>query len=167
MNRAIYILIVLAALNLVVVLYGLSNQLTSESQIVYVPTTGNKSAPGSTAVSTVAVKLPDERLLRDMIQTVLREELAPYLQHTVATQPEKSEMVDPKEGTPENVQAMNQAMGVIDNALASGQWTNQSSMQLLLYVPQLTRAQRAQLQSKLSQMVNGQELSLQTGIPAF
>lgn len=168
MNRAFYVLIFLAAINLVITIYGFVYQPVSQPQVVYIPT--DKSDPATAlTVPTIAVKLPDEKILRDMIQTVLKQELDPYL-HQIASNrtPEVvPNAVQVKSNTSVNREALEQSTIIVDSAIATGSMTSQQSAELGAYANRLTMEQRAQLMEKIGRAVNEQRLDLQGSIPAL
>lgn len=172
MSRAIYVLIFLVTINLVITIYGFVNQPATPSQVVYVPA-ADKSASASTSATTaptIAVRLPDEKLLRDMIQSVLKEELTPY-KHQLATagsaQKYTSPHSDVKENSPANTQALTDALSIVDSALANGTWTQQDAIDLISYANQLTPDQRQKIMEDIANAVNHQELKLKAGVPAL
>jgi len=170
MNRAFYVLIFLAAINLVITIYGFVYQPVSQPQVVYIPT--DKSDPATAAaltVPTIAVKLPDEKILRDMIQIVLKQELGPYL-HQIASNrtPEVvPNAVQIKSNTSVNREALEQSTIIVDSAIATGSMTSKQSAELGAYANRLTMEQRAQLMEKIGRAVNEQRLDLQGSIPAL
>lgn len=168
MSRAIYALIALVVINLAITVYGFVNESATRSQVVYVPAAADKSSPPTAAptVPTVAVKLPDDKILHDMIQMVLKQEIAPYAHQLVAalgtTQkglPKESAAV--KENSPENVQAHARATSIVDSALASGQWTSQDNLKIRATVNKLTAKQHDELLDKIVRAANAQQLHVE------
>lgn len=173
MNRAFYVLIFLAAINLVITIYGFVDQSVSQPQVVYIPT--DKSDPATAAaptVPTIAVKLPDEKILRDMIQSALKQELGPYVRQFAATSEpsQKVASVDPpgvKENSPANAQAWAEASNIVSVAIARGAWTREDNVALIPHVPQLTQSQRYKIMDEVGQAINRQELKIEDVPPAL
>lgn len=171
MSRAIYVLIFLMAINLVITIVDFLNQSATSPQTVYVPAAADKTSSDTVvpAVPTIAVKLPDDKILRDMIQTVLKQELDPYL-HQIASNrtPEVvPNAVQVKSNTSANREALEQSTIIVDSAIATGSMTSQQSAELGAYANQLTMEQRAQLMEKIGRAVNEQRLDLRGSIPAL
>jgi hypothetical protein len=140
---------------------------------VYLPTTADKTVTDSPVhTPVVVVAPPDEKALREIIQAVLEQELAPYARR-LATVPEVTQNtapVDPlgvKENSPDNIRALNEAINIVDAAIAQGKWTRDDTAALIPYSQQLTRSQRIQIMEKMGQAINGQELKIEDAPPAL
>ncbi len=171
MSRAFYVLIFLMTVNLVITIIGFVNQSSTSSQVVYVPAAADKSSPSTAApaVPTIAVKLPDEKMLRDMIQAVLEQELEPYRgQLTTTSKVSATQTPQLTKTSPENVQAYNQAKNIVDNALAQGVWTSDLNQQLQSVSVQLTPEQHDEILKQLIIAINQQQLKITRGtFPTF
>ena len=142
-------------------------------EYVYLPTTADKTvtdSPVNTPV--VVVAPPDEKALREIIQTVLEQELAPYTQRftTASNTTQKIIPVDPlgvKENSPENVQAFTNISNIVDSALAKGEWTNADSAALIPSISNLSPSQRIYFADKVTRAINNQEFKLENFGPSF
>lgn len=120
-----------------------------------------------------ATKIPQNRILRQAIDSVLKQELAPYLTQLAAaqrvrlkqTQVEATAM--PRPGGPANIQAARQSSEIVDRALASGVWTDSDSSALLRVAPLLSENQRVGLLDKIFGAINNQELKPVGSLPSL
>jgi hypothetical protein len=142
-------------------------------EYVYLPATTDKTtadSPVNTPI--VVVSPPDEKALRQIIQAVLEQELAPYARQLVAA-PEASKKMVPagppsvKENSPENIQALNAASNIVQGAMARGAWTNEDNMALFSMASGLTPDQRYRIMDGIGGAINRQELKIEAPPPAL
>jgi hypothetical protein len=144
------------------------NEITSQQQYIYLPTENKQGASTGTQTNPVVAitKFPTESVLREPIQSVLKQELTPYVRQLAAA-PEvtqKTSSTEPpgvKENSPANIQAFNESTNVVDGAIAQGKWTREDNIALMQYVPYLTHSQRITIMEKIGQAINGQELKME------
>lgn len=162
MNRYVAtVAIILLLLNFLLAFHAYENE--PVSQVVYMPTNDKSTSASSITptIPTIAVKLPDEKLFRDMIQSVLRDELKPY-EHQVAQNGSGQKYTLPHsdvvENSPANTQALSEASTVVSTAIATGTWTQDDNAKLAMQSRQLTSNQRLKLLRDVLSAVNRQEL---------
>ncbi len=119
-----------------------------------------------------ATKVPQEQILRDTIDSVLKQELAPYLAQATAAHARAAQQVQlgvsgRQPASAASVQAAQQCNAVVDRALASGVWTDADSGALLRAAPQLSEAQRVALLDKIFGAINQQELKPVGSLPSL
>jgi len=119
-----------------------------------------------------ATKIPDEEVLRQAIDSVLKQELAPYLAQTAAARTGRVQEASRATGgaarsSVASAQASAQSNEVVDRALASGVWTNDDSSALLQVAPQLSEAQRVALLEKIFGAINRQQLKPIGSLPSL
>jgi hypothetical protein len=173
MNKNGYIGLFIVTAIQIVGLTLLWNKIAEQQGYVYMPTaSGQETTAGAPIPPITVTKFPTESVLRETAQTVLKQELDPYVRQLAAA-PEATQKVAPvdppnvKENSTENLRALQQANGIVDLALANRVWTGQDNMALLRHVVKLTSAQRSQLMQKLYGAINRQELRVTGDIPAL
>lgn len=144
-------------------------------EYVYLPATADRTAadlPVNTPV--VVVSPPDEKALREIIQAVLKQELASYAQQNASTSSSAAPMRSPptkladvKENTPANIQALTESTSITQSAIASGEWTEKDALALTLVARHLSMEQRLKIMNELATAVNRQELKLEAALPAL
>lgn len=150
------------------------NEIISQQQYIYLPTQNNQDTKAGTPTNQVVAvtKFPTEAVLHDAIQSALKQELGPYV-HQLATAPEVAQKpipADPpgvKENSPENLQALNAAMGVVQTAISRGAWTSEDNMALFTVTTGLTAAQRYKIMDEIGRAINHQELKIEAPPPAL
>jgi hypothetical protein len=142
-------------------------------EYVYLSATADKTAAASAAISpVVVVSPPDEKALREMIQTVLEQELSAYTRQLIAA-PGTIQKVIPsnppnvKEHSEENSIALTQINSIVSVALARGKWLPSDNIAALTYAHQLTDAQKFKIMDEVMGAVNRQELDIRESAPAF
>ncbi len=148
------------------------NEITSQQQYIYLPTENKQGVTTGTQTNPVVAvtKFPTESVLRETIQSVLKQELAPYA-HQLAAAPEARRNTTPadppgvRENSPENSQALTAVTSIVSNAIAQGKWTTTDFAALLPYAHQLTTEQRHKIMNEIADAVNRQELQLETLFP--
>jgi hypothetical protein len=134
-------------------------------EYVYLPATADKIAVDSSANTHVVVASPpNEKALREIIQTVLKQELAPYAHQLTAIPEVDSQGV--KEDSPENVEAFTKATTILSAAIARRKLTTADISELGIYSRRLTQEQRIKIMNDLSAAINRQEVVLQAVMPA-
>lgn len=133
------------------------NAITLQRQYVYLPTENNHVGVGTTGEQSASIvsvtKFPTEAVLRNAIQSTLRQELGAHLSQlsTVHQTQQNLPPIDPpdvKENSTENVQAFTSSMSVIETAIASGKWTSEDNIIISQYLPKLTISQNHALREK-------------------
>ena len=150
------------------------NEITSQQQYIYLPTENSRGTTAGTQTNPIVAvtKFPTESVLRETIQSVLKQELTPYA-HQLAAAPETTQKISPvdspdvKENSPANIQALNEATNVINGAIARGKWTREDYMLLVPHIHQLTLSQHSKLTEQMVQAINRQELKMDGSAPAF
>ncbi len=119
-----------------------------------------------------AAKIPQEEVLRQAVDSVLKQELAPYLAKLAEaknTLPQGN--FQPTEGSRRpsaaSIQAAQQSNIVVDQAIASGVWTNDDSSALLRNASKLSEAQRVELLEKIFGAINSQQLKPVGSLPSL
>ncbi len=148
------------------------NKIAERQEYVYLPVENNQGVSAGTPATPVvaAIRLTDESTLRQIIQSVLKQELASYT-HQLAATPETMQMtfpVDPpnvKENSPANVAALNESSNVVNSAIAQRKWTLHDATALQPHVHQLTLPQRTKLMDEIVTAINRQELVLEAPVP--
>lgn len=121
----------------------------------------------------LAARIPQDQVLRQAIASALKQELAPYLAQLAGTQRErlKEAQADvtalPPPGSPANMRAARQSNEIVDQALASGVWTDADSSALLQVAPRLSESQREGLLNKIFGAINNQELKPVGSLPSL
>ncbi len=143
------------------------------------PVTPVKTAAVTPAIPSVdpssiafATKIPQEQILRDSIDSVLKQELAPYLAqaaaaHAGAAQQLQHGVSDRHPASAASARAEQRSNAVVDRALASGVWTDADSGALLRAAPQLSETQREALLEKIFGAINRQELKPVGSLPSL
>lgn len=134
----------------------------------------DKVAPPAVDPSSVkfAAEIPQEEVLRQAVDSVLKQELAPYVAQLSG---EKSGLPQdagqaagyPRRPSAASIQAAQQSNSVVDQAIASGVWTNDDSAALLRAEPRLSEAQRVELLEKIFGAINRQELKPVGSLPSL
>lgn len=155
-----------------VIIMTVLNYGPSEREYVYIPADKTSVDSAMAPAPVVVVSPPDEKALREIIRTVLQQELAPYSHPSNATGDVAPKSALPntpstKENSPENVQAFTTVTGVVSGALAQGKWTPTDLAAISPYTHQLTLEQRLNLINEVANAVNRQELELETSFPLF
>ncbi len=130
--------------------------------------------PANADSSEFTAKLPQDRILREAVASVLRQELAPYL----AKLGKASRAGDLPGGTastgalptPDSAArelAAHRSRAVVDRALASGVWTDADSSALLRVAPMLSERQRESLLNKIFGAINNQQLKPVGSLPSL
>lgn len=120
-----------------------------------------------------AATIPQSQVLRQAIDSVLKQALAPYLTRLAAAQRKRLEQTQiettamPPPGGPANMQAARRSSEIVDRALASGVWTDSDSSALLRIAPQLSENQRVGLLDKIFGAINSQELKPVGSLPSL
>jgi hypothetical protein len=150
------------------------NEITSQQQYIYLPTENSRgTTAGAQTNPVVAVtKFPTESVLRETIQSVLKQELTPYARQLAAAPQAQQNPppIDPpgvKENSTENIQAFNDSLNIVDSAIARGKWIRDDTAAILPYSQRLTHSQRKQIMEKMGQAINGQELKLEDMPPGL
>jgi hypothetical protein len=137
----------------------------------YLPVTANKTAADSSVnTPVVVVSPPDEKALREIIQTVLKQELAPYA-HQLAATPVATQKIPPaipagvKENSPENLQAFENIKNIVDMAIAKGKWTMDDTIAASAHSKNITENQRIELINKIGNAINNQTMGLNPESP--
>ncbi len=147
------------------------NAVTSQQQYIYLPTQNNQDTTAGAQTNTVVAvtKFPTESVLRETIQSVLKQELASYARQLTASpearQNTSANTPDVKENSPENAQAFTEATTTVGTAIAQGKWTRAYSLSLQRINPHLTHDQRRKILENIADAINRQELSLEDTIP--
>lgn len=147
---------------------------TPPPEYVYLPATADKTATGTAPVSApvVVVSPPDEKALRQIIQTVLEQELVPYARQLAAA-PGVAQGIttanppDVKENSPENIQAINEATNAVSASIAQGAWTDEANMRVLGAAKYLTEQQRTKIMEDIINAINRKEMKLEGAVPAL
>ncbi len=151
-----------------------------------------ESAPGAAqsqpiidpATAIAAMKPPDEQLIRESIRNILKDELQTYVEQLQQQQqqlqklqarPEKPRLAGtsveaaatPRSRPPANPQVAQQAMAIVDRALATGVWSDMDNNALLKLSPQLSEAQRVELLEKIFGAINRQQLKAVGSLPSL
>ncbi len=149
------------------------NKMAVQQEYVYLPTGNNPGVNAGTQTTPVvaAIKLTDESMLREIIQSVLKQELASYARQ-LNTAPQSmqnipNDLPDVKENSPTNIQALNESTNIVSGAIAQGKWTREDNVALMSHVHQLTRSQRYKIMDEIGQAINRQELKIEDAPPAL
>jgi hypothetical protein len=130
------------------------------------------AVPVDPASAMGAMKLPDEQMLRESIQEVLRQELRTYAaapargEKTRNSQAGRETALDrplPEAGP----QVMAQANAIVDRAVSAGAWTNNDNSALLQLAGQLSQAQRVQILEKIFGAINRQQMRPVGALPSL
>lgn len=145
----------------------------SESQRVAAPT---PIVPIIDPESTIAaMKPPNEELLRESIQTILKDEIQAYLRQVREEKP-RSDTATASTATPAarprprakvNPQVALESHAIVDRALAAGVWTDNDNNALLRLSPQMSEAQRVELLEKLFGAINQKQLKAMGALPSL
>lgn len=145
----------------------------SESQQVVAPT---PIVPIIDPESTIAaMKPPNEELLRESIQTILKDEIQAYLRQ-VREEKSRSDTATASTATPAarprlrakvNPQVTLESHAIVDRALAAGVWTDNDNNALLRLSPQMSEAQRVELLEKLFGAINQKQLKAVGALPSL
>lgn len=145
------------------------NQITTQQEYVSLPIS-QATTPGAPATAAVGVtRQAAESMLRDTIQTVLKQELAPYRQ-VVTSSEEKQKMAEIdaiKEKSPANIQAFNEAKTIISSAIAQGKWSNEDNMAIAQQAIHLTDEQHNKLLDSVLSAINRKEIKIDDALPIF
>ncbi|MHB8453300.1 MAG: hypothetical protein ACYDDO_01125 [Acidiferrobacterales bacterium] len=119
-----------------------------------------------------ATKVPQEQILRDSIDSVLKQELAPYLAEAAAAHAGTAQQAQlgasgRRAASAASVQAAQRCNAVVDRALAIGVWTDADSGALLRAAPQLSETQRVALLDKIFGAINQQQLKPVGSLPSL
>jgi hypothetical protein len=146
------------------------DKIATQQEYIYLPATVSEGTTGAqTAAPIIIGRPPDEKLFRDMIQSVLKEELASYKHQLVENRPGQKNIPphsDVKENSPANIRAFNEATTTVETALAAGTWTQEDNMKMMQQAQQLTPAQKMRILNDIANAINRQELHPQT-LPLF
>ena len=120
-----------------------------------------------------SARIPQDRVLRQAIDSVLKQELAPYLAKLAAAPPAQLAPIEtteaglpPRDSAP-RMQAARQSREIVDRALASGVWTDADSSALLQVAPMLSERQREALLNKIFGAINNQEMKPVGSLPSL
>ena len=109
-----------------------------------------------------------EGAVREVVQSVLKQELASYRPPTsVAPSARPPAVGSVMENSPSNAQALAHVSGVVDAAIASGVWTQDDTKALAPYAGQLTAAQQEKILNEFGDAINQQRLKLKGSLPVF
>ena len=123
-----------------------------------------------------AMKPPDEQLLRESIQTILKDEIQTYLHQvreekprtaTANTAASIAPAVRPRPRVEASPQVALESHAIVDRALAAGVWTDNDNNALLKLSPQMSEAQRVELLEKLFGAINRQQLKAVGALPSL
>jgi len=153
----------------------LLNKMAAGVEYIYLPTVPNTAvspAEPRVAPSVGIDKAVVENIFREVIQSALKQEIAPYVRQLTAAfnTPPKALPADPsgvKENSPANEQAFSEAMNIAGSAIAKGKWTEADVLALQLHKNNLTSDQRTQLMEKIGNAINNQELKMEGIGPIF
>jgi hypothetical protein len=148
------------------------NEITSQQQYIYLPTENSQATTAGTPTNQIVAvtKFPTEAVLRDAIQSTLKQELGPYLRQ-LATAPEaikKSIPADPpsvKENSPENLQAYEKVRNIVDIAIARGVWSMEDTLAASGASAIITENQRIELMNKIGNAITNQTMKLDPNAP--
>ncbi len=136
------------------------------------------------ATAIAAMKPPDEQLIRESIRNILKDELQTYVAQLQREQQSLSKLQTRQEKQPRTVivtsadlaapqrppanpQVAEQAMAIVDRALAIGVWTDADNNALLKLSPQLSEPQRIALLEKIFGAINRQQLKAVGSLPSL
>lgn len=148
-------------------------KIVAQQEYVYLSAENSQGATAGAQTTPVvaAIRLPDEGVLRETIQSVLHQELTPYLrQLAVLPETAKTPVVESPgvaANSPANMQALNDTNNIVSGAIARGVWTNENSLALIKKAGRLTRSQREEIMLKIADAVNRQELTLKAVPPGL
>lgn len=111
-----------------------------------------------------------ERTVREVIQTVLKQELSSYVRQPMAEKATSTDIDssrDVKENTAINSQAFAEVSAVVDRAIALGVWTANDNMIVSSSVTHLTLEQRREVLDKVVRAINGQRLKIKGPFPTL
>ena len=122
-----------------------------------------------------AMKPPDEQLLRESIQAILKDEMQTYLRQVreekprtttanAATAVAPAVRPRPREANP---RIARESHAIVDRALAAGVWTDNDNNALLKLSPYMSEAQRVELLEKLFGAINRQQLKALGALPSL
>ncbi len=119
-----------------------------------------------------AVRIPQDQMLQQAIQSVLKQELAPYLSQLAARARMRRAVagapgVGVAPANPASRRAMQQSDSIVDRALASGVWTNADSAALLRVAPDLSESQREKLLDRIFGAINTQQMKPAGSLPSL
>jgi hypothetical protein len=142
--------------------------LSAASNTAGYPTETNVGMTPSVGIDKTAV----ENILRETVQSVLKQELREYLSQAVSRTETTSKQTsaDPtgvKENSPANAQASAWASNIVSAAIARGVWTREDNVTLIPHVSQLTQSQRYQIMDEIGQAINRQELKIEDAPPSL
>lgn len=172
------ILLVLIAITQPIGFYILWNKIPAPGTTVAMTAEGSPRPVIEVGSVVGATKFPDEHLLRESVQAVLRQELREYISQLAAAHDRVEETAkvvaaavppapSPAARQPSNPQAAQRSRAIVDRALASGVWTDQDSTALLAYKSQLSEADRVAILEKIFGAINRQQLKPVGSLPSL
>jgi hypothetical protein len=148
------------------------NKIAAQPEYVYLPATVSEGTTGvQTPSPVVVVSPPDEKALREIIKTVLEQELAAYAvcnspnSSNKKEKPSQVSLTGIKENSPENLQAFEKIKNIVDSAIAKGKWTMGDTVAASAYSRSITENQRIELTDKIGNAINSQTMELSPESP--
>ncbi len=123
-----------------------------------------------------AMKPPDEQLLRESIQAILKDEIQTYLRQVGEEKPRSATAnaatavapaLRPRPRVDANPRVALESHALVDRALAAGVWTDNDNNSLLKLSPRMSETQRVELLEKLFGAINRQQLKALGALPSL